>query len=36
MKDLRHEEIVEIVRSTLQALNGKQGLADESGQEDGR
>jgi formate hydrogenlyase transcriptional activator len=31
MKDLRHEEIVEIVRSTLQALNGKQSLADESG-----
>ena len=29
MKDLRHEEIVEIVRSTLQALNGKQSLADE-------
>ena len=31
MKDLRREEIVEIVRSTLQALNGKQSLADESG-----
>jgi len=31
MKDLRHEEIVEIVTSTLQALNGKQSLADEPG-----
>jgi formate hydrogenlyase transcriptional activator len=31
MKDLRHEEMVEIVRSTLQALNGKQSLADEPG-----
>ena len=37
-KDSRHEEIAEIVRSTLQALNGKQGLASDQGKKmaDGR
>jgi formate hydrogenlyase transcriptional activator len=36
--DSRHEEIAEIVRSTLQALNGKQGLASDQGKKmaDGR
>ena len=28
-KGSRHEEIAEIVRSTIQALNGKQGLAND-------
>jgi len=37
-KDSRHDEIAEIVRSTLQALNGKQGLASDQGKKmaDGR
>ena len=36
--DSRHAEIAEIVRSTLQALNGKQGLASDQGRKmaDGR
>jgi transcriptional regulator with GAF, ATPase, and Fis domain len=37
-KDSRQEQIAEIVRSTIQALNGKQGLASDQGKKmaDGR